>query len=245
MPTLPPDFFLIILKLCTAHLISDYFLQFNSWVQDKALKKIRSPKLYAHILVTFLAAGILSGEWAIALFVALTHGLIDIGKLYLGRKDSVSFVIDQLLHFAVIIACGFYLSRDVQVWVVFFADLSTSFAFWACLLGYLLVTFPMSVVMTILTHRWRKELNDTYQNLETLNEAGKWIGIMERLLILTFILANQFTAIGFLIAAKAVLRFRDTERKLSEYVLIGTLLSISVTVSIGLLLKFIVPPQTP
>lgn len=245
MPTLPPDFFLVVLKLCTAHLISDYFLQFHAWVQDKALKKIRSPKLYAHILVTFLAAGILSGEWAVALFIAFTHGIIDIGKLYLGRKDSVSFVVDQLLHFLVIITCGFYLSRDFHVWAAtFLASLASSTAFWAYLFGYLLVTFPMSVVMSILTHRWRKELNDTYQNLETLNEAGKWIGIMERLLILTFILANQFTAIGFLIAAKAVLRFRDTERKLSEYVLIGTLLSISVTVGIGFLLKLVVIPQT-
>ena len=38
-----------------------------------------------------------------------------------------------------------------------------------------------------------------------------WIGFFERFLIFTFILINQYTAIGFLIAAKSVLRFNDKE----------------------------------
>ena len=96
------NFLLLLIKLCIAHLISDYFLQFNSWVADKEKNKIRSPKLYAHIAVTFLAAGLISGEWLVALFIAATHGAIDITKIYLGKKDGLSFVIDQLLHFAIL-----------------------------------------------------------------------------------------------------------------------------------------------
>lgn len=241
MPTtpIPADFLLILLKLCIAHLISDYFLQFRSWVTDKEKNKIRSPKLYAHISVTFLAAGLLTGEWLLALFVAGTHGLIDIAKIYWGKKDSLSFLIDQFLHFTILIISSLWISNELSEVMASIKAISNSTSFWAIIFGYLLITFPMSVVITILTHRWRRDLDESYEKLETLNEAGKWIGIMERFLILTFILINQFTAIGFLIAAKAVLRIRDTERKLSEYILIGTLLSITVTVVIGLLVKFV------
>lgn len=239
MSSLPYDFILILLKLCIAHLISDYFLQFDSWVADKQKNKIRSTKLYAHIAVTFLAAALISGEWLIALFIAVTHAIIDITKIYLGKKDSVSFIIDQVLHFIILIISSLWISNELPELLKFAVSLSESTSFWAIAFGYMFITFPISVVITILTHRWRKDLDDSYENLQTLNEAGKWIGIMERLLILTFILINQFTAIGFLIAAKAVLRIKDTERKLSEYVLIGTLLSICITVCVGLLIKFI------
>jgi hypothetical protein len=50
-------------------------------------------------------------------------------------------------------------------------------------------------------------------------------------------LNNQFEAIGLLIAAKALLRFQDDDLKLTEYVLIGTLLSFTMTILIGLALK--------
>ncbi|MDP5120286.1 MAG: DUF3307 domain-containing protein [Spirosomaceae bacterium] len=239
MTSLPSGFVLILLKLCIAHLISDYFLQFDSWVADKQKNKIRSIKLYAHIAVTFLAAALISGEWLIALFIAVTHGIIDITKIYLGKKDSVSFIIDQALHFIILVISSLWISNELPELLKFAVSLSESTSFWAIAFGYMFITFPISVVITILTHRWRKDLDDSYENLQTLNEAGKWIGIMERLLILTFILINQFAAIGFLIAAKAVLRIKDTERKLSEYVLIGTLLSICITVCVGLLIKFI------
>ncbi|MFT7001154.1 MAG: hypothetical protein ACI9V1_002292 [Spirosomataceae bacterium] len=62
---------------------------------------------------------------------------------------------------------------------------------------------------------------------------------MERLLILTFVLINQFTAIGLLITAKAILRISKSERKFSEYVLAGTLLSTLITIAVGLLIKIV------
>jgi hypothetical protein len=56
--------------------------------------------------------------------------------------------------------------------------------------------------------------------------AGKIIGILERIFIFFFIIAGQFTAVGFVIAAKGILRYKELEdRSFAEYVLIGTLLS--------------------
>lgn len=63
----------------------------------------------------------------------------------------------------------------------------------------------------------------------SLKWAGTWIGYLERIIILTFVLHDQYEAIGLLIAAKSLLRFRDTNdaRPQTEYVLIGTLASLA------------------
>ncbi len=56
--------------------------------------------------------------------------------------------------------------------------------------------------------------------------AGRVIGILERLLIFFFVLNVQYAAVGFILAAKSFTRFRDLEKRFfAEYVLIGTLLS--------------------
>lgn len=59
-------------------------------------------------------------------------------------------------------------------------------------------------------------------------KTGKWIGILERLLILLLLYANQFTAIGFIIAIKSLARFKMLDSKIfSEYYLLGTLFSVA------------------
>ncbi|MCT8250092.1 hypothetical protein [Proteus faecis] len=77
-----------------------------------------------------------------------------------------------------------------------------------------------------------------------LVSAGQSIGYLERTLILTFILLNQFVAIGFLLAAKSIFRFgelqNDQDKKLTEYVMLGTLISFSISIFIGLATSYFV-----
>jgi hypothetical protein len=61
---------------------------------------------------------------------------------------------------------------------------------------------------------------------------GATIGAFERLLIVAFILVNATAAVGFVIAAKTIARFKQLDdRGFAEYYLLGTLAS--VTVAIG------------
>ena len=64
---------------------------------------------------------------------------------------------------------------------------------------------------------------------DSLPQGGRLIGRLERAMILMLVLAGQPDGIGFLIAAKSLLRFnelaRDQDRRASEYVIIGTLAS--------------------
>ena len=66
---------------------------------------------------------------------------------------------------------------------------------------------------------------------------GRLIGILERALVLTLVLLGQFGALGFVVAAKALARFRGLDdRDFAEYFLIGTLASLlhAVVVGVGL-----------
>jgi hypothetical protein len=110
---------------------------------------------------------------------------------------------------------------------------------WIYLFAYLIVLWPMGIVIARLTKQWQKAVG---QN-EGLKEAGKYIGMLERVLILTFVFLNQFSAIGFLVAAKSILRFGDikegTNRKGAEYILIGTMISFTVAIFTGLFAQWL------
>jgi len=76
-----------------------------------------------------------------------------------------------------------------------------------------------------------------------LSQGGKVIGWLERFLALTFVLAGSHAAIGLVLAAKGVIRFGEIkearEQKVAEYVLVGTMLSLSWAVLIGSLLLWL------
>jgi hypothetical protein len=59
--------------------------------------------------------------------------------------------------------------------------------------------------------------------------VGEAIGILERLLIVTFVLVGAEAAIGLVIAAKTLARFKQLDdRDFAEYYLLGTLASVAV-----------------
>lgn len=110
------------------------------------------------------------------------------------------------------------------------------------LMAALFLTTPASIFIKILLSSWTP-VPETISNIQTesLSSAGKYIGILERLLVFTFIMVNHWEGVGFMVAAKSVFRFSDLaqakQRKLTEYVLIGTLLSFGMAVLTGILIK--------
>ncbi len=72
-----------------------------------------------------------------------------------------------------------------------------------------------------------------------LDGGGRIIGCLERIAIVSFVLIGEYQPIGFLLAAKSILRFPEiskepsNSRALAEYVIIGTMLSLVVGLGIG------------
>lgn len=55
--------------------------------------------------------------------------------------------------------------------------------------------------------------------------------------MLTFVIIGKLEVIGFMIAAKSILRYKDTNTIKTEYVLIGTMLSFGIAMLCGLVIE--------
>lgn len=71
--------------------------------------------------------------------------------------------------------------------------------------------------------------------------AGRWIGILERLLIILLVVGDEAGAAALVVAAKAILRFPeitgDEPHLSAEYVLIGSLASWLLAIAAGFGIK--------
>ncbi|WP_089860338.1 DUF3307 domain-containing protein [Chryseobacterium taeanense] len=231
---------MIFTKLILAHLLGDFILQPNSWVADKENKKLKSIYLYFHVIIHTALSLIFLWDiqlWWIAALVGLSHFVIDAAKLSFQtiKDQKIWFFADQALHILVIAGISFYYKE-------FNFDFLKDYTHLKIIGAALFLTTPASVMIRILLSSWTPapEVAGNIQT-ESLSNAGKYIGILERLLVFTFIMVDHWEGVGFMVAAKSVFRFSDLaqakQRKLTEYVLIGTLLSFGMAVLTGIVIK--------
>ncbi|HKF05061.1 MAG TPA: hypothetical protein VKB49_22265, partial [Candidatus Sulfotelmatobacter sp.] len=85
----------------------------------------------------------------------------------------------------------------------------------------------------------RSDLVVAEKRVDTVEfNRGRWIGNLERLLLLAIVTQGSYAALAFLMAAKSLIRSRDLEnRDWAEYFLLGTLASIAVSLAGGLLIR--------
>ena len=222
-----------LVKIVLAHLLSDFILQPKSWIHSRNTRHFASPYLYLHGMVTAVTALILVGfqYWLAILVIMITHILIDGWKSF--QKEEVKyFLLDQLFHLLVILVCWYVIFLYPDDLVAAWEEISDKDSI-ILVTAYVFVTFPAGIFISQITKKWRDRITDG----TTLGNAGKWIGIIERVIILTLVIQNQYEAIGLLIAAKSLLRFNEANRPeiKTEYLLIGTLISISLSILTGLI----------
>lgn len=230
---------IVFIKLLLAHLLGDFLLQPTSWVVEKENKKHKSAKLYLHILLHgilawVLVADITFGKYAVLL--AVSHGVIDFMKLHFqsDKTKRLWFIADHILH---LIAIG----AITLLWNhINLNHYEIDNRFWIYATAIFLLTTPASIIIKNVISIWTPHESNAKE--ADLQNAGKYIGILERLFVFFFIATGNFASIGFLMAAKSIFRFGDLtqakDRKLTEYVLIGTLMSFGTAIAAGFLVKF-------
>jgi len=227
-----------LIKLLLAHLLADFVLQSKKWIEDRYSRHFASPWLYVHAFITAALSLLFIGMqyWYFALAIFLTHTLIDGWKSY-RSKTVIYFLVDQLLHLLVIAACWYYAFYTIDDIKEIVKELTVNNRFWLILTAYVLLSFPTGIMVGQMTRKW----SDQLPRSAGLADAGKWIGILERVIILTFLLQNQYAAIGLLITAKGLLRFseKDRQEEKTEYVLIGSLISFSISLLTGIVVNYL------
>lgn len=175
--------------------------------------------------------------WIGIVVIAVLHLMIDLWKISFQTNQNVRqlFFVDQTMHLMVIVAVAEYYTGFIND-LVDRVDYDHLLLLLLCLI---LVTVVSSHIVRVLISRWEPEQEDTSD--DSLSDAGSYIGMLERLFIFGFVVSNHLSAVGFLLAAKSIFRFGDLseskDRKLTEYILIGTLLSFGIAMMISLFYK--------
>lgn len=228
--------FIILVKLLCAHLFSDFILQTDSINNGKHIQGVKGICFQLlHSSIHAAAAYLFVADWScwiIPLVIFVSHFAVDLLKCRISKDTLCSFIIDQICHIAVIVILWYKLFRtDIELPCV---ETIGTLKVWGIVLAYILMLKPSSVLLSLFLGKWAP----ASQNTQSLPNAGKWIGYIERILILTFVLIGNIESVGFLLAAKSVFRFGELNKakeiRTTEYVLIGTLASFTIAILTGL-----------
>lgn len=232
-----------LLKMILCHIIGDFILQPRSWVEQRQ-NHIRflfyHIGVHAALLLLFFVTD-LASNWQSIVFLLAAHLAIDSLKIgweqrFSGHRAWV-FLVDQFLHLISIAAVFFF--GHPEAWANLFQHGSLEHIL-LLLIAISLVVFAIPIVIRVFFSKWERDEEFGLHKTESLFDAGKIIGIIERALILGFVLLDFMEGVGFLLAAKSIFRFGDLsnakDTKFTEYVLIGTLMSfgLGLLVAIGL-----------
>ena len=234
----------LLLKFVLVHLLCDFVFQTKKIVLHKQQHGAASIWLYLHCLLHGAGVWLISGNlqwWWLLPAVSVSHFFIDWWKTK--RPSSLAaFLADQAAHLLILFILYIYIRYTRADIENIFIKYWNNPKIWAIACGYIAVLLPTSFVLQLATKNWRNDLlkHDAPILKDSLKDAGKWIGMLERSIILTCILSGRYEGIGILIGAKSILRFNDLKgehsQRQTEYVLIGTLLSFIIAIVIGILL---------
>lgn len=283
----------IILSLILVHLIADFYLQTDDMVKEK-LKNIKKHIIHHFLLTAFVLisfcffhvdkVNILVNLISPLFFISITHFLIDVLKIKLldtikikneeNMKRLGFFILDQCLHFGMIlVCCQLFLGIKLQsldtathlrhaslnsfesiLFIIIIVILATSVS--GHMIRILLGSLPNQLLTFEGKYAFKNERKEDHfldKNLgkrgltEEYNytifskhdlSRGKLIGYIERLLVLILTFYGAYPAIGFIVAAKSIARFKQMDdRDWAEYFLLGTLTSMFLGITLGILLK--------
>lgn len=246
------------IALLFAHALADFVLQTNWMAENK-----RNPvALAAHVGVVLVTALAVLGQVHPALLaLAGAHLVIDAGKAWLPWRNLATFTLDQMLHLGTLIAVALWVP---DLWAIGAwgmptpPDDSWTGSLWPgesaattlpamllVLTGLIMTTRAGGFVIGLYMEPWANA------SPKGLPGGGRAIGVLERGLIFLLVMTGMPEGIGFLVAAKSVLRFGSVsdDRKVSEYVIIGTLASFgwAIAVSFGTFwaLRYFMPLGIP
>lgn len=253
--------------LVLGHVAADFLLQPYRLVCAKR-EKLRWMALHTGIVfashAVFFAPFLTWPVLGVLAVVAVVHGATDWAKVRVEQalekrercmqeKDGTArlrrhlwpFLADQTLHLAVL----------VSAWLLVAGPLAAGPWFWLSASGADAVTAAAVVVAALLFNGMggMVVVRGVLKDLGSLPSDGKpgdvpkyggAIGILERTLVFLFVLLGAWAAVGFVVAAKSIIRFGefrdrgDHRRHFAEYFLVGTLTSLLLAVLLGLFVRW-------
>ena len=195
-----------------------------------------------------------------AALITGTHLAIDFIKGLFNRIKNpglslLVLIVDQTLHIITTILIWAWFDLQANQGVMLFyekmfrvntltsittvADRGVRFVPERFLLGaivYLYVSLGGSVLLDKFLFWLRRE--GTFG--DKTDRTGRWIGILERVIVLSLILNDSLGSVAFVLTAKSIARFNElSDRDFAEYYLIGTLASTMLAFGGGFILIYL------
>ncbi len=214
----------IVFGLIAGHLLGDFLLQPDLMAQNKRDAGVLVIHASIVTAVSYLVCGAWL-SWQIVAGVFVTHMVIDGLKAASGIDGPKVFLADQGMHIAALTALGVYwIPVDVvPYWQTIFPFFTKA-----------MLLLSGGILCIRVGGFWIGKTVAPFQEAignasASLPNAGRLIGQLERALIYLLVLAGEPQGVGFLVAAKSILRFGEVkepeQRKEAEYIIIGTLMS--------------------
>ena len=227
----------MVLAMILAHLVGDYVLQ---WDTLAAWKSRELNGVLAHCTIVFLVTLLFALPftpywWQGVLFVSAAHLFIDASQLYvkLPVPPLVRFLLDQTAHFTVIfvaLAVGGYLPTTAVT--TGFAAATQSEQIMLFVLGYAFVTMPAWVLVKFTSYGLVQGTAPEFPG-----RTNKYVEILERLLMTTFVLLGQYFLVPLVTLPRLVSEWPDVQKNgNSTLYLVELLSSITLAIVVGLLL---------
>ncbi len=242
----------LLVLLIAGHVLADFLVQTESVAREKetgtgALLRHGMATLVTHavLLVPYRSAGVLLGVAALAVI----HTFADWARRVLERgipeRALPGFLLDQLGHLAVVVLLWWlfvragvhenpaaWFTRDVAAVTARVLVVASGYAF--CWKG------GTAVVRKLLA-RYPQVLPATTEVGRGEYAMGRTIGVLERFVVFTLVLFGQWGALGFVIAAKSIARFKELENQsFADYYLMGTLASVFSAIVAGVIVSAVI-----
>ena len=239
-----------------SHTLGDYYFQ------PQAMAKLKSRStwyvlihagVYAAVMFLSVLLYPCRAYFNAVIIAAATHAMIDVIKqlilnhyaklsILTVRQDRLAYLIDQVLHMTIILACAFLTKAWEGGNSAALTALSEELPVVIGIDGYELLSIVCALlaVMKPANVFIQKVLVTEQPNDETRTRLryGGRIGSLERIVSVVMMYLGQYAAIALVFTAKSVVRFKDFEnRDFAEYYLYGTLMSVVTAVAVFALLK--------
>lgn len=232
--------------LIIGHLLGDFYFQTDKLANYKRrLRKylVLHGLIYvlAICLMMTLATGKLCKFIIPVLLIGVSHLAVDFVKVEVEKKCKMMdgkewkfFFLDQIIHISIVIfvACIFNIRADytwlpekVKATALYIEPLLIN------IIAILICGKPAAIIVALVFKAIprtveKAEENQAKEEAQEGLKIGSWIGMLEREIMLILGVLGQYGAIGFVLTAKSLARFKQLENQaFAEKYLVGTLLS--------------------
>lgn len=245
------------LLLLLSHIIGDFYFQTEEMARQK---KENADWVYIHCFCYWLALMIVSLPMIsrkVVIFgciASMAHLTIDVMKyhyVHLVRadaeitvnEDKKIFILDQVLHILCLIVIAYFftvtgggISVGIHVNRFFSVIGLPKMECLSWITALLLINKPANIAISRMLMVYRPDDKDAER--KRVNNAGRLIGSLERMIMLIFISIGQYSAIGLVLTAKSIARYDKIAKdpEFAEYYLLGTLLSTAAAIIASFLL---------